>query len=159
MESTLGVIQHQGPPQTQAGASESPAGIHCSNADCRTRTGERSRGHQSCRWLLCGHCCQNAAKAAVEAGDQRQICKVHSRRVHTGHRPLPKDPHSQPPVQFHAHVDQSGMNGKVTNGWLNANEADLGHELLERRSELEQSLRRSIMLVVWYQVSMVNSDM
>ncbi|KAI5120725.1 hypothetical protein M0805_006431 [Coniferiporia weirii] len=117
-----------------ANAADSPAGIHCANPDCRTRAGERSRGHQSCRALLCGHCCQNLAKAAADAGEQRPVCKVHARRVHTGHRPLPKE-QSVPPESSSMPVAGDGQ--------------EL-HDLLEKRARLEESLKRSLTLVIWY---------
>ncbi|KAH8115668.1 hypothetical protein DFH11DRAFT_1586328 [Phellopilus nigrolimitatus] len=124
-----------GLPTAAASPSDSPAGIHCANPDCRTRAGERSRGHQSCRALLCGHCCQHAAKVAAEAGEQRPVCKVHARRVHTGHRPSPKDQLLQP---------------AETNNWTGGGDTQELQELFEKRAKLEQSLKRSLTMVVWY---------
>ena len=57
----------------QPASADAPAGIHCANPNCRTRAGERSRGHQSCRAQLCGSCCQNEAKAAAEKGEQVRV--------------------------------------------------------------------------------------
>ena len=134
-----------------------PAGIHCANPDCRTRTGERTRGHQSCHSFLCGHCCQVAARSA--SGHRRPICKVHSRRIHTGHRPLAaKDQYpsglGQDPPLLEA-LEQARAMGKTkaniegvgvvsTTSWTT--------DVYEKRSKLEQRLMRSLTLVIWYKV-------
>ena len=165
MDPSLTVLPAQ---STQAGSStpvsdaNAPIGIHCANPDCRTRAGERSRGHQNCRSLLCGHCCQNAARQAAEAGESRPICKVHSRRVHTGHKPL--HPQNQPQQAAKEPITDA------TTSWLNASSSanpssvsipatapaldpeDL-QDQIEKRAILEQSLKRSITIVVWYSVS------
>lgn len=135
-------------------AADSPAGIHCANPDCRTRAGERSRGHQSCRALLCGHCCQNAAREAAEAGEQRPVCKVHARRVHTGHKPVPRDQHAEgnmaaPQSQF---VVKYKVDAVESPGSGTAEPEEL-HDLLEKRARLEQSLKRSLTMVIWFRVS------
>lgn len=140
----------QGTPNSVSG--DSPAGIHCANPDCRTRAGERSRGHQSCRSLLCGHCCQQAAKQAAEKGEHRAVCKVHSRRVHTGHRPLPKDPPQHPTHQQHDSLSSASTSMPNGNGWALSEEPPELHELLEKRAQLERSLKRSLTLVFWYRV-------
>ncbi|KLO13841.1 hypothetical protein SCHPADRAFT_997049 [Schizopora paradoxa] len=175
MDPALTVIPQVPPSTPVAGdAANAPVGIHCANPDCRTRAGERSRGHQSCRALLCGHCCQNAARQAAEAGEPRPICKVHSRRVHTGHKPILKDQQHQPasqtlslhpPVPPNRELSSDGGGGAgpsstptwtipTTNSNMNGNlgvaEDDTLNELLERRSQLEQSLKRSVTVVVWY---------
>lgn len=131
-------------------STDSPAGIHCANPDCRTRAGERSRGHQSCRALLCGHCCQNAARTAAEAGEQRPVCKVHARRVHTGHKPVPKEQQAEGSTSSIAVTNN--VNGV---GWAGSGvgEPEELHDLLEKRARLEQSLKRSLTMVVWYRVS------
>ena len=139
-------------------SSDSPAGIHCANPECRTRAGERSRGHQSCRSLLCGHCCQNAARAAAEAGEQRPVCKVHARRVHTGHKPVPKEQHAEvsvsPAPVANANAQTSASNAVNAVAWSAQRSGDSEElsSLLEKRARLEQSLKRSLTMVVWYRV-------
>lgn len=168
------------PPPTSANSSstgllaagEAPAGIHCANPDCRTRAGERSRGHQSCRALLCGHCCQSAAKAAAGAGEKRPVCKVHARRQHTGHRPLPKEhipqqpqPHPQPHPQPQSQSQPQPQPQAKPLPQMHPQHHSLHIEspvmfepapdfqdLLEKRARLEQSLKRSLTLVIWYRV-------
>ncbi|KAL5508652.1 hypothetical protein ACEPAH_6271 [Sanghuangporus vaninii] len=129
-------------------AVDPPAGIYCANPDCRTRAGERSRGHQSCRALLCGHCCQNAALAAAEAGEQRPICKVHARRVHTGHKPAPKTEH-RPEESSIPNTTGTGISTSSPAG-PRLGESEELHDLLEKRARLEQSLKRSLTMVIWY---------
>lgn len=131
MDTILGMLQ--------TGQPDLPAGIHCANLDCKTRSGERSRGHQSCRSLLCGHCCQLAAKAAAEVGETRPVCKVHSRRVHTGHKPVPRE---------------SSEGHSVTQG--ESADLDSYQEQLDRRNRMEQALKRSVTLVVWYRVCAIS---
>ena len=130
-------------------------GIHCANPTCKTRTGERSRGHQSCRWQLCGHCCQTLARESAEKGERREICKVHSRRVHTGHRVVPRDGFGP---GFNVGGTQ-GVFGLAMNIPPEVALAEAGavmggnvEEQLEKRSRLEQSWRRSVVVVVWYKV-------
>lgn len=160
MDSSLVLGQSvQGSQNTVSG--DSPAGIHCANPDCRTRAGERSRGHQSCRALLCGHCCQQASKQAAEKGEHRPVCKVHSRRLHTGHRPLPKEAQPPPhqPQHHQQHESVSSVSTSVPNGWSPPKEPPDLHELLEKRALLERSLKRSLTLVIWYRVSATYSTL
>ena len=155
--SIAGAHSAQTQAQTHAGA-EPPAGIYCANPDCRTRAGERSRGHQSCRALLCGHCCQNAARAAAEAGEQRPICKVHARRVHTGHKPALKPEQRSADASSASMSNTGGVSAPSSSppsaiGSRSVGEPEELHDLLDKRARLEQSLKRSLTMVIWYRVS------
>ena len=157
---SLAVMAGSNTNSTTAGVGDSPAGIHCANPECRTRAGERSRGHQSCRSLLCGHCCQNAARAAAEAGEHRPVCKVHARRVHTGHKPVPKEFHSEGSVTPSQPANNQKPNITMTMGNVGSLSSSIGepeelHDLLEKRARLEHSLKRSLTMVIWFRVSVL----
>ncbi|TDL18440.1 hypothetical protein BD410DRAFT_900882 [Rickenella mellea] len=135
MEVLLEMLQQQQtsliPTQPHLHPEGGIAGIYCANLECKMRSGERSRGHQSCRALLCGNCCQNAARLVAETGENRPVCKVHSKRVHTGHRPSRSG--SEVHAQTGDNLELEDINGQV-----------------DQIAQMEAALKKSIMLVIWY---------
>ncbi|KAL5530823.1 hypothetical protein ACEPAF_7081 [Sanghuangporus sanghuang] len=90
----------------------------------------------------------NTARAAAEAGEQRPICKVHARRVHTGHKPAPKTEHRAEESSI-PNTTGTGISASSPAG-PRLGEFEELHDLLEKRARLEQSLKRSLTMVIWY---------
>ncbi|KAJ7196351.1 hypothetical protein GGX14DRAFT_376152 [Mycena pura] len=91
----LRLAHHPEPPEAANGA------IPCTNANCKTAGGNRTRGSQQCIDFKCKNCCQAEADAAETAHRPRDPCKVHKvrlvsdRRVQQTPAPVPPPPTQQ----------------------------------------------------------------